>query len=141
MEHFDLDYQLPRPLAQLLMALTEVAERNEVLTVSCISCPSDEESGAFDLAIDDMAKGEPTVVKRLRGDPIASLEMLGFVGWLNQSNVFLYPPAFTRARYERKGQFGKWLTRACDRGRDVVLIIVATLTVLLTILQIIEVVW
>ena len=141
MEHLDLDYQLPKPLARLLMALTEVAERNEVLTVHCVSCSSDEEYGAFDLMIDDIAKGEPAIVKRLRGDPIASLKMLGFVERLNQGNVFLCPPAFTRARYERKGQFGKWLARACDRGRDVVLIVVATLTVLLTILQIIEVVW
>ena len=140
MEHLDLDYQLPRPLAQLLIAMVEVAERNEVLAVFCTSWPSAEESGAFDFTIDDLAKGEPAVVKRLRGDPITGLAMLGFVERLNQSEVFLYPAAFTRAKYERKGQFGQWLTRAYNRGRDVVLVIVATLTVLLTILQIIEIV-
>ena len=138
MQHVDLDYQLPKPIGQLLVAMVEVAERNEVLAVSCVSRPSGEEKGAWDFAV-EAAKGEPAVVKRLRGNPIESLKMLGFVQCLNQTNVFLYPAAFTRARYERKGRLGKWLTRAYNRGRDVVLVVISTLTVLLTILRIIEI--
>jgi len=140
MQHVDPDYELPKPIAQLLVTMVEVAERNEVLTVSCVPGPSDEEKGAWNFTIKDPAKGESAVVKRLRGDPIESLEMLGFVQCLNQTNVFLYPAAFARAKYERKGRFGKWLTRAYNRGRDVVLVVVSTLTVLLTILRIIEIV-
>jgi hypothetical protein len=135
---YDLGYQLPKPLAQLLMAMVETAERDEVLTAFCSSCQSAEESGAFDLSVG--ARAEPTVVKRLRGNPIASLQQLGFVERLSQNNVFLYPAAFAWAKYERKGQFGKWLTRAYNRGRDVVLVVVSTLTVLLTILRIVELV-
>lgn len=138
MENVDLDYQLPKPIAQLLMALVEVARRDEVLAVFCVASPSAEEYGASDFTIDSPAKGEHAIVKRLPGDPIRSLQMLGFVKCLNQSNVFLYPTAFTRARYERKGQFGKWLMRAYNRCHGVVLVIVTTLTVLLLILQIIE---
>jgi hypothetical protein len=139
MQHVDLDYQLPKPIAQLLLAMVEVAERNEVLAVSCAKDPSDEK-GAWDFRIKDPAKGESAVVKRLRDDPIEGLEMLGFVQHPSQRDMFLYPTAFTRARYERKGRFGKWLTRAYNRGRDVVLVVISTLTVLLTILQIIEIV-
>ena len=139
MEHVDVDYQLPKPIAQLLVAMVEVAERNEVLTVSCAKDPSDKK-GAWDFRIKDPAKGESAVVKRLGGDPIGSLELLGVVQRLSQRDMFLYPAAFTRARYERKRRFGKWLTRTCNRGRDVALVVVSTLTVLLTILRIIEIV-
>jgi len=135
-EAHDLDYQLPKPIAELLMAMVETAERDEVLTVFCFSCQSAEESGAFDLSIG--AGAEPLLVKRLRGNPIASLQQLGFLERLGQNNVFLYPAAFAWAKYERMGQFGKWARRVYHRGRDVVLIVVSTLTVLLTILRIVE---
>ena len=66
--------ELPSPLARLLLALVDVAERNEVYSLFCTSCQSVEESGAWDLMIRDDTRQDDVVVPRLRGSPIASLE-------------------------------------------------------------------
>lgn len=132
--------ELPSPLARLLLALVDVAERNEVYSLFCTSCQSVEESGAWDLMIRDDTRQDDVVVPRLRGSPIASLERLGFLERLNKNNVFLYPAAFEQAKYERKSPFGKWLARSLHRGRDVILAISFTLTILLTVLKIAEII-
>jgi len=67
---------------------------------------SREEYGAFDLMIDDYEKGEYVTVPRLKEDPIAVLEKLGFVERLSKNKVFLHPAAFERVNYEHKNRLG-----------------------------------
>jgi hypothetical protein len=92
---------LPDPVVQSLLTLVEVADRNKVLSVFYIWQQSAEEYDAFDLMIDDRAKGDYVIVPGLKEDPIAILEKLGFVERLSKNNVLLHPKAFERAETER----------------------------------------
>ncbi len=111
MEPIDIRrYPLPTPILQSLLKLVEVAERNQAISVFFMWQQSSEESGAFDLMIDDRKKGEYVAVPRLKENPIAVLEKLGVVERLSKNNVLLHPAAFERAKYER-ARFGNKMTR------------------------------
>jgi hypothetical protein len=129
--------ELPTPLAKLLLALVDVAERDQVCTLRSTSCASTDED-AWDITIHS-SKGDDVVIRRLPGAPIESLQRLGFLERVHKGNLFLYPAAFEQAKYERKTRLGKWLARTLHRGRDAILAISFTLTILLTVLKIIEI--
>lgn len=128
--------ELPTPLAKLLLALVDVAERDQVYTLRSTSCRRTDEN-AWDITIQS-SKGDNVVIRRLPGAPIESLQRLGFLE-VHNGNLFLYPAAFEQAKYERKTRLGKWLARTLHRGRDAILAISFALTILLTVLKIIEI--
>jgi len=140
MEPIDVSYPLPAPLVQLLIALVEAAEQDQVLTVNCVSASSPHEYGTWDYHIES-SRGTKDI-EGVKGAALDSLTRLGFVERLGDRSitVFLHPSAFERARYERKGRFGKWVIRTVQHARDVILAVSFTLAVLLAVLQIIEIV-
>ena len=105
-DSIDIEYTFPTPLARLLLKLVEVAVQDEVVSLSYSEQPNEEEYGAFDLIIRCHSKGGDVIVSRLRGNPIASLERLGFIERLSENKIFLHPAAFKRAEYERKNWLG-----------------------------------
>jgi hypothetical protein len=112
MEPIDImEYRLPTPVLKSLLTLVEIAERNQVTSLFYTWQQSGEESGAFDLMIEDREKGEHVIVPRLREDPIAILEDPGYVRRLGKNRVLLRPEAFERARYERTRSRSGKMTR------------------------------
>jgi hypothetical protein len=138
----DIRYPLPDPLAHLLLTLVEVAERNEILSVSfSLGQSTTEDREASDLMIQDPKKGDYLVVPGVRWNLlIGSLYMLGLAEQVGENSLFLYPGAFERARYERKNRLGKWWVRTMLRWRDALLVVTSIATLVLVILQIAEIV-
>jgi hypothetical protein len=139
MELRDIEYPLPAPLAKLLGALVDIAKRNDVLIVDYTLIRSGK--GTWEYQLRDHSRQEPVIISGLQGrQPVESLQMLGLVEELGNNSVFLYPVAFERVKYERKGRFGKWWARVLLRRRDAVLAVITTATFILVILQIAELV-
>ena len=133
-----IEYPLPDRLVEVLSALVGVAKRGQVLTVNCEEQPSDEAYGAWDLFISDPSATETIPVRGLRESAIKILCRLQLVDRLSDSEVFLLPAAFQRARYERKNRLSKWFLRTFPSVRDIFVGISFTLSVLLTIVQIVD---
>lgn len=93
-----------------------------------------------DNIIRDDVQPKDVIVSDLLGHPVESLRLLGRVERPNEHSVFLYPAAFERAKYERRGPLGKLWTRILLRRRDAVLAVTTTATFILVILQIAEII-
>jgi hypothetical protein len=134
----DVSYSLPDPIAKFLIKMVEIAERNQVLTVS-YATQSGKQVSALDWIIKVGADKE--TLQDFKGDPMASLEALGLVKRLGKNSVFLYPTAFDRAGYERKGRFGKWWVRTTEEYRDILLTVTTALNIGLWVAQIAQIVY
>jgi hypothetical protein len=139
-EIVDLDYPLPNELSRLLIALTQQAKQNETLDVTIIQNPSESILNAFDYRICSEGEREDVVLKSLIGRPIESLERLGFLDQINGGNVFLFPQAFNRAKYEQKTKLGKFSARIFQKGKDVILGISLALSMFLSVIKILEII-
>lgn len=136
MELNDIDYPLPSQLSELLKVLVDVAERNQILVISYIPNQSTHRRESFDYVIRDYSN-QDIIVEDLQGNPMESLQMLGLIERTSKNSVFLYPVAFERAKYERKGWFGKWWTKwVWLRLERAALIVVGFATFVLVTLQI-----
>ena len=133
MEHIEVNDSLPIPIAKLLITLVDVAERNQVMNVPCLKTMSG--SNAYDLLILDGALEKNTVP--CKGDYLGTLETVGLVK-LDENNVFLYPAALRRARYERRNRFGKWIERTVNQWRDTIVVLSFAVSVAAIVVSIIK---
>ncbi len=89
---------VPEPLIKLLLAMVEIAQRNNTRSVSYVAQQSQEEFGAVDVMIQDYTRKDAVVIQRLRGAPLGELEAMGHVRSLGKYTVFLEDAAFDLMR-------------------------------------------
>lgn len=133
MEHIEIDDPLPAPIVQVLLALTEVAERNQVLDVQWTEAPG-EQYGTYNLIL---SSGKDRLRLTVHSQTMQSLERLGLIE-LDNNAVFLCPATFKRAKYERKNWIGQWIARAVHKWRDVLVILSFLFSTVATVISVIS---
>jgi hypothetical protein len=128
MTSLELSDPLPKPIAEVLVELVKRARRDQTLDVLCFIHTPDDVRYYISIGDDE---GDEVAMEIPKGDPVTSLEKLGYLVRQDQAHVFLLPTAFRRADYERKNRLSKWLARTIDNGRDVLLAISFVLSLLL----------
>ncbi len=131
MESLDLSDPLPKSVTKILIALVDRAKRDQSFDVPCATHSPD--GSFYYILIGDGTDADNLQFEIPKGDPVTSLEKLGYLEIQERGYVFLLPSAFRRAKYERKNSFGKFVDRTMENGRDVLLGISFVLSLLLTI--------
>ncbi len=103
------EYSLPASFVQLLLAMVEIAERNQQMSIFYTWRPRKEKPDTLDLTVWDSKERKdvalPYLNRNQMEDRIRTLEMLGLVERLHQNGVVLLPAAFNLAKhYKRKEQ-------------------------------------
>ncbi len=129
MESLNLSDPLPKSVAKILVALVDRAQRDETFDVLCATHSPD---GLYYYVLIGDGTDDSAQFEIPKGDPITSLEKLGYLETQENGHVFLLSSAYHRAKYERKNRFGKWIDRTIENGRDILLGISFTLSLLLT---------
>jgi hypothetical protein len=103
------EYSLPALFVQLLLAMVEIAERNQQMSIVYTWRPRKEEPDTLDLMVWDSKEKKDVVLPYLNPnqmeDCMKNLEILGLVERLHQNGVVLLPATFRLAKhYKRKEQ-------------------------------------
>jgi len=127
-------FNMPADLHKLLMTLVELAEKNQVLTISYIQTPCVQVYDCFNYELS--AGSETRKINNMYGKPLLALNSLGYVILYDKTDLILTQNAFEWANYQRKSCFGKWVTRLPDEIRVGWLIALSIFTACLTIFEI-----
>lgn len=134
----EFEYEIPIPKEQkiLLLEIVNKARKQGILSIMFfVHKPNDP---PYTLSFVFNPTSEITV--NLSENPIPGFEALGFVKIIGDHNIFLMPKIFKWADYERKNSFLKWLSRLPNVVKDLMLATAFILALVLTILQIYEIV-
>lgn len=73
---------------------------------------------------------------KITGKPVESLNCLGLIKIFDSENFFLTPKSIEWAEYQRKNPFGKFIAKLPSTVKDLMLVIAFILSIILTCLQI-----
>lgn len=134
MGHFEFDIPFPKEQKELFLRLVSEARKCSVLSVNYYVHRPDDPPYFLDFVFD----AKNSIETNLPEDPVPGFEVLGLVRITGEHNIFLTPKAFKWADYEKKNRFLKWWIRLPNVLKDIMLVIAFILSLVLTILQILE---
>jgi hypothetical protein len=135
MSDFEFDFPMPKQQKKLLLDIIRMARKNNVLSSHFSS--SLDINGIYHIGA--YFNNTDRVSIELPENPAPAFEMLGLVKYDEENNsVVLTPKAFKWAAYESKNWFTKFLARLPSRAKDLMIFIAFMLSLVLTILQILE---
>lgn len=106
----DFLHPMPKPVAQMLLMMVEIAEADEVLTIRCHPRSDPKKAGFHYYDLEGGKTNKQT--QGVAGQPRLGLYYLGYIEFGNdETTIFLTEKAYQWAKYQRRSTLGKWFKR------------------------------